>query len=415
MILSAPQNVFLNQLDTKFRAYVGGFGSGKTFVGCLDLLIFFGRHPGTRQGYFGPSYPSIRDIFFPTFEEAANMMGFTCEIREANKEVHLYRNGRYYGTVICRSMDRPASIIGFKIARALVDEIDTLPKNKAQLAWNKIIARLRLVIPGVENGIGVTTTPEGFMFVYEQFALNPTERYSMVQASTYENEANLPEDYIESLRETYPSGLIDAYLMGKFVNLNSGTVYRNYDRKANGSTESIKPGEPLAIGMDFNVGRMAACVFVNRKDGYHLVEEISDGLDTEYVCKIIKDRWKDNGHKITVYPDASGRNTSSKGASLSDVAIIEGYGFSVRANKSNPAVRDRINSVNKCFESKRVWINAMRCPETARCIEQQPYDKNGEPDKKSGLDHQVDAFGYFCAYEFPVRKPIAHIPITFAR
>ena len=36
--LSAPQALFLN-CDNKYKAYVGGFGSGKTFVGCLDLLI----------------------------------------------------------------------------------------------------------------------------------------------------------------------------------------------------------------------------------------------------------------------------------------------------------------------------------------------------------------------------------------
>ena len=65
--LSAPQGIFLNGLNTKFRAYVGGFGSGKTFVGCLDLLTFAAQHPGTVQGYFGATYPSIRDIFYPTF------------------------------------------------------------------------------------------------------------------------------------------------------------------------------------------------------------------------------------------------------------------------------------------------------------------------------------------------------------
>ena len=139
-ILSAPQDVFLNGLKTKYRAYVGGFGSGKTFIGCIDLLNFFGKHPGTVQGYFSISYPSIRDIFYPTFEEAANLLGFTVVIRESNKEVHVYRNGFYYGTVICRSMDNPASIVGFKISRALVDEIDVLPKIKANTAWNKIVA-----------------------------------------------------------------------------------------------------------------------------------------------------------------------------------------------------------------------------------------------------------------------------------
>ena len=66
--LSAPQNVFLNGLGTKYRAYVGGFGSGKTFIGCIDLLLFFASNPRTTQGYFGISYPSMRDIFYPTFE-----------------------------------------------------------------------------------------------------------------------------------------------------------------------------------------------------------------------------------------------------------------------------------------------------------------------------------------------------------
>ncbi len=101
-------------------------------------------------------------------------MGFTVDIKESNKEVHVYRGRAYYGTVICRSMEKPNTIVGFKISRALVDEIDTLPKAKADNAWNKIIARLRLKIDGVVNGIGVTTTPEGFLFVYDKFAKNPS-------------------------------------------------------------------------------------------------------------------------------------------------------------------------------------------------------------------------------------------------
>ncbi|MEA1186269.1 hypothetical protein U9C94_22760, partial [Escherichia coli] len=36
-------------------------------------------------------------------------------------------------------------------------------------SWRKIIARMRYKIGGLRNGIDVTTTPEGFKFVYEQF------------------------------------------------------------------------------------------------------------------------------------------------------------------------------------------------------------------------------------------------------
>lgn len=409
--LSAPQSTFLNDLGTKFRAYVGGFGSGKTFVGCLDLLIFFSQHPGTRQGYFGPSYPSIRDIFFPTFEEAAHMLGFRVETREANKEVHLYRGRMYYGTVICRSMDRPESIVGFKIARALVDEIDTLPKAKANRAWNKIIARLRLVIPGVQNGIGVTTTPEGFLFVYEKFAHAPTESYSMVQASTYENQAHLPEDYIDSLIETYPAELIEAYLGGEFVNLTSGLVYKSYNRRRCASSETIKPGEPLYIGQDFNVTKMRSTTYVIRDGVWHAVDELVDLYDTPELITTLKSRY--DGHKMTVYPDASGGSRKTVNASESDIALLEQAGFSIRVRSTNPAVKDRIMSVNGALERGMVKVNADKCPETARCLEQQAYDDNGEPDKKSGHDHQNDATGYPIAYEMPIRKPIANINVSF--
>lgn len=399
-------------MKTKYRGYVGGFGSGKTFVGCIDLISFMASHPGTRVGYFGPTYPAIRDIFYPTFEEAAHLLGFTVDIKETNKEVHLYRNSWYYGTVICRSMDNPGSIVGFKISRALCDELDVLARDKANNAWNKIAARMRLVIPGVINSIGVTTTPEGFKFVYEKFKQDPTPSYSMVQASTYENAEFLPPDYISSLIETYPKQLIEAYLNGQFVNLTSGTVYHAYDRVMCRSRETIKPGEPLFIGQDFNVGKMASTIYVQRHNGWHAVAELCDLFDTPDVIRVIKERWQDAGHRIIIYPDASGKNRKSNNASTSDKALLEQAGFDVRVNNSNPAVKDRVLSMNKALESGKVWINDAACPNTARGLEQQAYDKNGEPDKSSGIDHQNDATTYPIVYEMPVVKPVAQIQIT---
>ncbi len=414
--LSNPQNVFLNGLGTKYRAYIGGFGSGKTFVGCLDLLIFASNHPKSVQGYFGPTYPAIRDIFYPTFEEAAEMMGFRCEIKATDKEINLYRGSLYYGKIICRSMDNPASIVGFKIARALVDEIDVLKTTKAEDAWRKIIARMRLVVPGVENSVGVTTTPEGFKWVYNQFANDPTPSYSMVQASTYENEAYLPDDYIETLRESYPEQLIDAYLMGEFVNLTSGTVYRSYNRTKHRSREIHNPGEPIFIGMDFNVDKMAATGYVLRDKAFHAVYQITEGHNTTSVAETIKHRFTHN-EEIIIFPDSSGKNrtTAGKGASESDIAILRGeYGFECRYKSTNPRVKDRINATNSAFEHDKLFVNDELCPDVAACFEQQVYDQNGEPDKKSGKDHQNDASTYPIAYEIPIVKPVANINISFA-
>jgi hypothetical protein len=82
------------------------------------------------------------------------------------------------------------------------------------------------------------------------------------------------------------------------------------------------------------------------------------------------------------------------------------FGFTVRAKKKNPPVKDRIAAVNKAFEDGKLWINVQACPTIADCLEQQAYDKNGEPDKTSGHDHQNDATSYFAFYEMPVNKPV---------
>lgn len=409
--LSNPQAVFIRGLNTKFRAYVGGFGSGKTFVGCSDQLLFAGEHPGVVQGYFAPTYRDIRDTFWPTMDEAADKLGFRTVLNKSDKEIALYRGKRYYGTTICRSMDDPGGIVGFKIARAQVDEIDILSIDKATAAWRKIIARMRLVIPGVVNGIGVTTTPEGFKFVYDRFKANGGRDYSMVQASTYENEAYLPPDYIQSLRDSYPQELIDAYLMGEFVNLTSGTVYRNYNRIVARSREGIKEREPLHIGQDFNVNNMASVIFVERRNGWHAVGELQSILDTPALISTLKEKFPD--HPITIYPDASGSSRKTVNASKSDIALLREAGFSVRAKDANPAVKDRILAVNTGYSKSRLWVNDKACPRFAQSQEQQAYDKNGEPDKAAGHDHHNDAAGYFVYWTMPVRKPLITAPVRF--
>jgi hypothetical protein len=414
--LNAPQAEFI-ALDRKFKALVCGFGTGKTWGGSADLCKHVWEWPGVNSGYFAPTYPMIRDIFFPTIEEVAFDWGLDVDIKEANKEVHFYSGGQYRSTVICRSMEKPGTIVGFKIGKALIDELDILEKVKAEHAWRKIIARLRQKVDGLQNGVSVTTTPEGYKFVHEQFVKQLRDKpalqslYGMVQASTYQNAKNLPHDYISSLLASYPPQLINAYIRGQFVNLASGNVYPNFDRRLNHTDERIQDGEPLHIGMDFNVMNMTATVSVIR-DGLPLtLGELTKVRDTPTMAQMIKAKYVEKGHAVTVYPDASGGNTSSKNASESDLTILRSAGLTIKVNPSNPAVKDRINSVDAMTlnaDGKRRWmINTDACPALTEAQEQQAWDKSGEPDKKSGHDHPNDAIGYFMVQKFPINARVA--------
>ncbi len=424
-----PQARFL-ALEKKFRAYVAGYGSGKTWAGSSGLCLKAWTHPKIRAGYFAPTIPLIRDIFYPTIEEVAFDWGLRAEIRESHKEVHLYEGRRYRTTVICRSMEKPGSIVGFSIGHALVDEIDILPARKATEAWRKIIARIRQ--RGGTGQVDVTTTPEGFGFTYQTWIKAVRERpelgelYGLIQASTYENQVNLPADYIPNLLATYPPSLISAYLQGEFVNLTQGRVYREFDRRKNSSQEKVQENEPLRIGMDFNVGKMAAVTHVVRDGWPHAVDEIVGAFDTRDMIQRIRERyWRHDGNdwqrtrQIRVYPDSSGGSRKTVEASTTDIQLLKGAGFWISAPAANPPVKDRINAMNGLFcnaQGERHYrVNSDLCPSYAEALETQAYDDNGQPDKANDLDHPTDAAGYYIHRDYPLARPMTRLKLGVAQ
>lgn len=397
---SQPQFDFLHAKE-KYVAAVAGFGSGKTHAGLSKVMRNMLESPGIDQAYLAPTYPLIRDIFYPAVEKMLPEMGLKYEINQGKHIVYIQGLGKIY----CRTMEKPGRIIGWEACDAVLDELDVLSSEKALEVIHKINARLRQKHPtGRVNQVYVTTTPEGFKTTYKLFKKDPIENSKLIQMSTYSNQRNLPADYIENLRKLYPAQLIDAYLLGKFVNITSGTVYNSYDRIKNRSYEKILPKERLYIGQDFNVNKMASSIFVPRTNGWHIVGELVDVFDTPALIDMLNEKFSD--HPISIYPDASGKNRHTSNASESDLSLLKQAGFKVRVNKKNPFVKDRIISVNAAFCHNKLWVNDTLAPTVADCLEQQTYDKNGEPDKSSGVDHMNDGTGYFVVMEMPVKKPI---------
>lgn len=445
--LNLPQNEFY-KLNKPFRAFVGGYRSGKTFLGCVRLCALALEYPSIKLGYFAPTYPQIRDIFYTTIEEVGELFGIEVDIKQSTHEVTLKYYGDVHAVIKCRSMEHPSRIVGFDINHALVDEIDCMKKEKADQAWKKIIARLssegfdeqrlfdeevsaELIIEALDdNTVDFTTTPEGFNWIYDLFVKGLRKKpelkkfYGIVHASTRQNRKNLQVGYIEKLYATYPSNLVDAYIDGQFVNLQSGTVYLQFDRKENHTDRVWDGKEALHIGMDFNVGRMAAVTHVIDDGLPRAVDELTDGVDTPDMIRMVKNRyWIDIGGgeyqktcEIYVYPDSSGKNRKSVGASQTDISLLNDAGFRCMFKPTNPAVKDRVNAMNAMFKTttgeRRYLVNTNKCPHYTEKLEQQVY-KNGEPDK-DGTEDVNDAGGYFIAYKYPIKKPVVSIPVTFA-
>lgn len=383
---------------------VAGFGAGKTHAGVWRALDRKLKYPKQNVAYYLPTYDLVTRTGFPRFEETLGQIGLPFKSNKNEAVINIAG----CGSVIFRTMDAPARIVSFEVADSIVDELDTLPIEKARDVWNKVISRNRQKKPdGSLNTVGVATTPEGFRFVYERWKKDVRPGYRLIKASTQSNAANLPEGYIDSLRATYPSNLLAAYLDGEFVNLTSGSVYAEFDRALNASSETIREKETLHCGMDFNVSAGAAVIHVLRGDDPHAVAELTGVFDTPAMIRLLTDRYKAKGHTVMIYPDASGKNRKSQDASASDIALLKQAGFQVCANPGNPAVKDRVLSLNRMINlegARRYRVNPETCPHLVESLEKQAYDKHGEPDKSGGLDHILDATGYFVVYRYPIAK-----------
>jgi phage terminase large subunit len=224
-----PQYQYITT-QSPFPALVAGFGAGKTEAAVLRSIAGVLMNPNTNRGFYEPTYDLIRMIAWPRFEDLLTQLNVPYKLQKSPLNMISVEG---YGNIIFRSMDNPNRIIGYEHADADIDELDTLKKYDAAYVWRQVLARNRQKKNG-QNTIGVTTTPEGFKFVYETWKQSPKNGYEIIQAPTASN-PYLPDGYIDSLKDIYPSQLLDAYLEGKFVNLTSGTVYSSYNRVAHRS------------------------------------------------------------------------------------------------------------------------------------------------------------------------------------
>lgn len=428
--LTEPQTRFtLSRF--KYPLFCAGFGSGKSLCLAVNVLNDL-RYPGANVAVYAPTNDLLGLIAVPYIEEILTNHDIPYKYNKVKNIIHVEGHGH----IVCRSLDNPARVVGYQVFRSHIDELDTLKAQKAKEAWRKVIARNRQkvyvrndngkrIYIGHKNGkpvyktflnrVSGYTTPEGFGFCYEQWQKNEKQTrkagYVIYRASTHSNAHNLPDDYIESLRASYPPELIDAYIEGHFVNLTGGRCYPTFDRRLNHSDAVVEGNEMLYVGMDFNVMLGSAVVHVLRDGNPIAVDEIHNAYDTDEQITALKQRYQRN--PIRVYPDATGDHRTSANTTQTDIAKLYAAGFQVIEKFSNPPIKDRVFSLSAMIcngkGERRYKVNTNKCPEYTLCLEQQIWGKNGLPDKSLGLDHKPDAAGYYVYEEFPIVKPTATV------
>lgn len=402
------------QLSARFRDAVCGRRFGKTFLGKAEmrraarLAMDWNVSVEDEIWYAAPTFKQAKRVFWRRLKQAIPKAWRAGRPNETECSITLV-TGHVIRIV---GLDNYDNLRGSGLFFLLVDEWADCP----WVAWEEVLRPMlstcKFWVEGVlyEGGhvlrIG---TPKGFNHCYDTY-LEGQGRASGCKSWLYTSVqgGNVPEAEIEAARRTMDPRTFRQEYEASFENY-QGVIYYCFDRRQNHTDETIKRGEALHIGMDFNVGKMAAIVYVIREGEPRALHEFTEVFDTPAMILKIKEAFE--GHSITVYPDASGKARKTNNASQSDISLLKAGGFNVTVDDANPAIKDRINSMNamlcNTYGERRLKVNTKKCPKFTISLERQVYDEKGEPDKQGDFDHPNDAGGYTIVKLWPVTRRTA--------
>ena len=138
--LTPPQGKFFN-LQCKYPAFVGGFGTGKTETMAVSAFRDASHSSDALIAMYEPTYDLIRLILAPRMEDKLSEYGVRYKYNKS--ENIIYTSSPGIGDFVLRTLDNPARIVGYESYRSHIDEIDTLKEQHATDVWIKVIARNR--------------------------------------------------------------------------------------------------------------------------------------------------------------------------------------------------------------------------------------------------------------------------------
>ncbi len=399
----------------RHTAFVGGLGSGKTYVGGIrHILRALEPQNYGAKGYIGANtYKQLTQATLATLFEIMTEQGINFRYKRTDGELWIEDRT---APILCYSLENYDALRGIELGFAWLDET---ARTKLE-AWKVVVGRMRHKT--ADKTVDITTTPDGFNWLYEAFVTEVEEKprvaamRKLVHASTYENH-HLPLEYFESLEVTFDDLLLQQEVDGLFINVFGGRCYRTFDRYKH-MVREIKPNArlPLDFCFDFNVDPMSTvlCQHVPRgtaePDEINILGEIVLPFsDTPTVCTEFLRRYPSWPGGVRVYGDATGKHAGAT-AGKTDYAVIrellgKDHRLSFHVPNANPPVIDRVNSVNALFRPRRAGqldrvvghISKGSAPKLVRDLEQVAF-KEGTRDiekKDPKLTHSSDAFGYY--------------------
>ena len=396
-----PKQAEVSTHPARFKVVTAGRRWGKTALARATLISKACGGAKRKIWYVAPSYRMAKQIMWDELLEAIPKR-LVKKINNTEMSVLLINGSK----IECKGADDPDSLRGVGLFFVVLDEYQDMKSD----VWTKVI---RPTLAKDRGDAMIIGTPKGFANLYEVHALGQDPNNAMWKSWQFPTITSpfIPVQEIEDAKNDMDEKSFKQEFEASFETM-SGRVYYAFDRNIHVGQYEFDPNLPVIVGVDFNVDPMTAVILQQRPDGeVWLVDEIYlRNSNTVELCDEIERRyWRHMPqNKVSIYPDPAGASRgNTRGESNIDIFREKGFKRVIH-RKKHPAVRDRVNSVNRMFMDANGGIK-MRvnktCVHSIASLEQTLY-KEGTPevDKKPGVEHICDALGYPVEYIYPIRK-----------
>lgn len=234
----------------KFVLFSGGYGCGKSLMLTLKAIDHAVRYPNNYILMGRRTYPELRDTLLKEFFIICPDALIKDYLKAEGRVI--FHNG---SEIIFRHLDTIAEseIRSLNLGSAFIDQAEDVGKP----VFEGIRGRLRRAgIPDEARQIFMSCNP-ALTWLFAEFKQNPKPEYEVIEASTLENEKNLPPGYIEDLLK-YPESYKRQYVFGiwDMSLLSDNAVFaREYiERLVGMGVEPIQVREGLKIFKKFVPG-----------------------------------------------------------------------------------------------------------------------------------------------------------------
>ena len=397
MPLSKPQKQIFDD-TSRFRVVSAGRRFGKSFLSIWEMARA-ARFPDQKIMYVAPTYRSAKGIIWDELKSQLLSKRWVKKINESELSILLVNNS----TIILRSADAGENIRGLEFDLIICDEIAFFPNVSI---WTDILRPTLSSRPG--SRALFISTPQGMgNFFYDLYQQGHTvDDWSSYQFTTAEG-GNVPPEEIEAAkRDLYTKTYLQEY-EASFQS--SGNVIYYAFKPDNIRKFDQEIPNQLHVGLDLNVSKMTAVVFVKYTDGLHIMDEVVlRNTNTDEICQALRERYP--GKKIYIYADPAGKQRRTSARDNTDHTIITQWGMELRSPRAHPLVKDRINAVNRLLcnadEQRHLFVDP-KCKESIESLSKQQYKPGTSipiKDAEFGYDGVNDGIGYAVSFLYPLRK-----------